>query len=576
MNADTDIIIPIVIVLACAIAVLFVGQRMRLPLIIGYFLTGIIVGPYGFQLVTDEQVSMLSEFGIILLMFTIGLEMSFQNLIAMKKIVLIGGTLQLAITSIVVWLILVAFGVNSSQALFIGFLFAHSSTAVIMSIYQNAGVVNSQYGKISLGLLIYQDLNVIPMMMMVPLLASGSSQNIMGELSKFFIGLIILLVILAASIYLVPRFLTKIAMTRNKDLFIISIVVICFGIAWIMSLNGVSLALGAFLAGIAISESDYCHEVIGQILPFRNILTSFFFVSVGMMLKIEYNWNFALHMLGIIGIAVIILFGKSIINYISVRLIGISSSIAILSALGLSQIGEFSFILGQTGLNAGIISDSVYQSVLAITIITMTLTPFIVLNDKKIAKRITESSDTPVYESTVSNIIQQKEPQKHVIIVGYGLCGKLVSKALKIMGIPYNILELNAETVKSEKKLGENIIYGDATRDSILKYAGIDEAKTIVITIPDMESIRLIISHVRNLNPHINIVTRSRFVSDTHSLFRMGADEIVVDEKEVSLKIFKKILVNEHLPEEEVDQYICQIRNELYDKYINVNTELNT
>ncbi|HJK11174.1 MAG TPA: cation:proton antiporter, partial [Methanocorpusculum sp.] len=260
MDTETELIMSVVIVLACAIAILFVGRRLRMPFIIGYFITGIIVGPAGLGLVTEEQVSLLAELGVILLMFTIGLEMSLKSLLSMKRIVLIGGTLQLVVTTVAVWAVMVAVGFASNVALFIGFLVAHSSTAVIMNLYQNSGEIDTQHGKIALGLLIFQDLNVIPMMLMVPILAGTSGTDLVGELISFVVGMVVLVIVLAAAIFLVPRFLTRIALTRSKELFIISIVVICFGIAWMMSLSGVSLALGAFLAGIAISESDYSHE----------------------------------------------------------------------------------------------------------------------------------------------------------------------------------------------------------------------------------------------------------------------------------------------------------------------------
>ena len=565
MEAEAELIMSVVVVLACAIAVLFVGRRLRMPFIIGYFITGIIVGPACLGLVTEEQVSLLAELGVILLMFTIGLEMSLKSLLSMKKIVLIGGTLQLVLTTAIVWAVMVAVGFNSNVALFIGFLVAHSSTAVIMNLYQNSGEVDTKHGKIALGLLIFQDLNVIPMMLLVPILAGNSTTNLMGSLLHFGMGMIVLVIVLIGAIFLVPRFLTRVALTRSKELFIISIVAICFGIAWLMSLNGVSLALGAFLAGIAISESDYSHEVIGQILPFRDLLTSFFFVSIGMMLNLQYV---AEHLLLIIVLAVVLMLGKAAINIVSVRAIGITGAAAILSAIGLSQIGEFSFILGSTGLSAGILTQDVYQVFLAITIVTMAITPFAVNAGPAIAKRLVRPKvpGEDIFCGDDENC--EVKPKEHVIIVGYGLAGQYVAKALKRVDIPYLILELNAETVNREKMRGERIVYGDATRDSILEYAGVMKARSIVITIPDMEAIKAIVTTVRRMNPHINIITRSRFISETKELYRLGADEVIVDEREAALQIFRRILANEQVPQQDLDQYVKQIRNDLYDQYI--------
>ncbi len=384
MTTETEMIMAIVIVLVCAIAVLFIGKRFRVPLIVGYFLTGIIVGPFGLGLVTEDQVSLLADLGVILLMFTIGLEIPLKELLSMKKMVLIGGGLQLILTTAAVWAIMTALGFETNVALFIGFMVSLSSTAIVMNIYQKTGEVDTQHGKISLGILIFQDLSVVPMMMLIPLFSGNEGTDIAGSLITLGLGMLALVVILAAAIYLVPKFLQRVALTRSSELFIIAIVVICFGIAWIMSLTGVSLALGAFLAGVAISGSDYSHEVVGQIMPIRDLLTSFFFVSIGMMLNLTY---LSQHLIFILILAIALMLGKTIVNFISVKLIGAATGIALLSAMGLAQIGEFSFILGGMGLSSGILTESVYQVFLAISIVTMAITPFAISTGPKIVKR---------------------------------------------------------------------------------------------------------------------------------------------------------------------------------------------
>ncbi|MDO5846504.1 MAG: cation:proton antiporter, partial [Methanocorpusculum sp.] len=489
-------------------------------------------------------------------MFTIGLEISLKNLLAMKKIVLIGGTLQLVLTTVAVCIIMMAFGFSFNVSLFIGFLVAHSSTAIIMNIYQKSGEIDTRHGKIALGLLIFQDLNVVPMMMAVPLLAGTAGTDIGSSVLNFFVGIGILVVILAAAVYLVPRFLRFIALTRSGELFVMAIVLICFGIAWLMSLNGVSLALGAFLAGVAISGSDYSHEVIGQIMPIRDLLTSFFFVSIGMMLNLGYLWN---HLALIAGLAVLLLLGKTLLNFISVKVIGVATGAAVLSAVGLSQIGEFSFILGSTGLEAGILSNDIYQIFLAISIVTMALTPFLVAAAPKLVNRFFVK-DMPDGES------QKAAGQE--IIVGFGLAGQYVAKALEKMSIPYIVLEMNAETVAREKKRGVNIIYGDASREAVLDFAGVHSAETIVITMPQMEAVKAIVTTARRMNPKIAIITRSRFISETSELYKLGADEVIVDERETAIQIFKRILASKQVPVQDIDQFGREMRNELYDKYI--------
>ncbi|HJJ45259.1 MAG TPA: cation:proton antiporter [Methanocorpusculum sp.] len=557
---EAELIFSVLVVLVCAIVVLLVGRKLRMPIIIGYFITGIIIGPYGFGLITLDQVNLLADLGVILLMFTIGLEISVKNLLAMKKIVLIGGTLQLVLTTAAVCGLMMAFGFTFSVSLFIGFLVAHSSTAIILNIYQRSGEVDKQHGKIALGLLIFQDLNVIPMMLAVPFLAGTGNEDIVGSIVSLVVGLVILGIILVAAVYLVPKILRHVALTRSGELFVIAIVVICFGIAWLMSMNGVSLALGAFLAGVAISGSDYNHEILGQITPIRDILTSFFFVSIGMMLNLNFVWD---HIPIILGLAAALLAFKTLINFISVKAIGVATGAAILSAVGLSQIGEFSFILGSTGVNAGILSPDIYQIFLAISIVTMAATPFLVALIPKIVNKYVK----PKVPAPADTDEMKKD---HEIIVGFGLAGRYVARALERMKIDYVVLETNAATVSAEHAKGVPIFFGDASREAVLGYAGIRNAASIVISIPQMDTVKTIISGARRMNPQINIITRSRFISETSDLYKIGADSVIVDERESAVQMFKRILASKQMPVQDIEQFSKEIRSELYDKYVDL------
>lgn len=565
MGEEVAIISAVALVLACALVVLLIGRKFRIPFIIAYFVTGIIVGPSGFGLITEEAVAVLAEFGVILLMFTIGLEISLKNLLKMKKIVLIGGILQLFLTAGAVWGILTALGFSSNVALFIGFLLAPSSTAIIMDLYQKSGEMDKKHGKTALCILIFQDLTVVPVMLIVPFLAGTGADNLVGSLVSLIFGLGIMVVVLVAAIYLVPKLMRHVALTRSTELFVTSVVVICFGIAWLLSLNGVSLALGAFLAGIAISGSDYSHEVVGQIMPLRDILTGIFFISIGMMLDLSYLFS---HIFIIIGLALALIIGKFALNFISVKALGIATGTAILAGAGLAQVGEFAFVLGSTGMSTGILTEDIYQVFLSISIITMAATPFIVQLVPKIVNK---------YFQPKINMGEENEDDEndsinegHEIIVGYGLAGRYVAKALRRMNIPYIILELNADTVSNEKAKGENIIYGDAGREAVLEYARIRTAKTIVITIPHTEAAKGIITTARRLNPQISIITRSKFISETSQLYRLGADEVIVDERESAIQIFRRILMSKHMPVQDIEQFSKEIRTELYDKYIEI------
>lgn len=578
MVVQMGILLAVVIVLACSIGVLFISKKIHIPFIIGYFITGIIVGPFGLHLITEEQVAILAELGVILLMFTIGLEISLKNLLSMKKVVLIGGGMQMIITTVLIWAALQLAGLPSNTAIFLGMMVSTSSTAIVLNIYQTKGQMATKHGKIALGILIFQDLAVVPMMMLAPILAGPEETNLLGTVLNFVVGLGMLGIILIAAIYLVPKFLQRVALTRSSELFIISIVTICLGIAWLMSLNGVSLALGAFLAGVAISESDYSHEVIGQIMPIRDLLTSFFFVSIGMLLNLTF---LAQHLPFLLILAAALIIAKLVVSFISVKVIGMATGVALLSAFGLSQIGEFSFVLGATGYSSGILSDNMYQIFLAVSIMTMIMTPTMISIAPKFVDRFfpTPVPEGPGYSSPAGSV-EDELPIGHVIIVGYGLTGHYVAKALKKVSIPYVILELNPETVSTEKKLGENIHYGDASREGILEFAGIKKAQTIVVSIPQMDTTKAIVTTARRMNPKIGIITRSRYISETAELYRLGADEVIVDEKEAALQIFHRILSNQQVPVQDFDLYAKQARNEIYDKYIempiNSNLKLNT
>ena len=551
--------VTILIVLGCSLVMLMLGRKLRIPAIICYFIAGIIIGPYCFGIISSQaQIQILADLGVILLMFTIGLEIPLKNLLAMKKIVLIGGTLQLVLTAGVVTGVLLAFGWAFNVALFIGFLVAHSSTAIIMTLYQKSGENDKRHGKIALGLLIFQDLNVVPMMLLVPFLSPSASGDIVTSIIKLVIGLGGLAIILIAAIYLVPRILRHVALTRSGELFIIAIVVLALGVAVVMQQVGVELSLGAFLAGVAISGTSYNHEVLGQVSPLRDLLTSFFFVSIGMMLNLQLVWS----NIGIIfGLAALLLLFKIGINFISVKALKTPTSVALLSAVGLASIGEFSFILGSVGVANNILTPEIYQMFLAITILTMAATPFLVSLAPKFVNKFCKTKDPEPTDVEVPD-------EDHIIIVGYGLTGQYVASALEKLHIRYLVLETNTQTVARESEKGVPIIFGDATREAVLEFAELNKASSIVITLPQPEIIKTVVTVVRRINPYITIITRSRFISDTAELYKLGADSVIVDERECALEMFKRAMASRDVQQETIDTMIAGMKDKLYDEYV--------
>ncbi len=286
---DIPVLNDIVIIFGLAIAVLFICHRLRVPAVVGFILTGIFVGPYGLGLVKAlHEVEMFAEVGVVLLLFTIGIEFSLERLLQIKKSVLVGGSLQVLLTFLATWFIARQFGQSSGEAVFIGFLVALSSTAIVLKLIQERAEVDTPHGRTTLGILIFQDIIIVPMILVTPILA-GATGNVWETL--FFLlakGIGIIVLVMVSARWIVPQVLYQIARTRNQELFLLSVIVICLGIAWLTSRVGLSLALGAFLAGLIISESEYSHQALGNILPFRDVFTTFFFVSIGMMLDIGF------------------------------------------------------------------------------------------------------------------------------------------------------------------------------------------------------------------------------------------------------------------------------------------------
>ncbi|HJK47098.1 MAG TPA: cation:proton antiporter, partial [Methanocorpusculum sp.] len=362
------------LLLAATLVVLLISSRIHLPTIIGFFVTGILIGPSCLQLFTYDQVSLVAEFGLILLMFTIGLEISLKNLLAMKRLVLIAGGVQIILTTIVVWAVLMLFGIPSGTAVLLGFMVASSSTAIVLNIYQSNGQIDTRHGKLILAILICQDIAVIPIMLLLPVIA-GVGGDMMSSVMSLGTSLVALVVVLGVALVVVPRILDVVASRRNRELFIISVMTICIGVAWILSLAGVSSSLGAFLAGVAIAGSEYNHEVLGIIIPIRDLMTSVFFISVGMMLSVVFMLE---NILFILAIVAVLFVGKMVITSAAGLLAGASTGAAVIGGASLAHIGEFSFVLGTTGMSLGLMSDTIYQVFLAVAILSMAMAPFAV------------------------------------------------------------------------------------------------------------------------------------------------------------------------------------------------------
>lgn len=554
----------LVILLAFSIAIVFVLNRLKIPSILGFLLTGVIIGPHGLSLIKAvEEVEIISEIGVILLLFVIGLEMSIKQLISIRKTVFVGGALQVGVTVIVAFLVYYLLGNSIQDSVFIGFLFSLSSTAIVLKVFQDRNELSMPHGKNALAILIFQDLIVVPMMLVTPII-SGDSEDVTGSILSLLIKTVIVIVITIVSArYLVPKLMHSIAKTESKELFLLTTFTICFAVAFLTSEAGLSLALGAFLAGLIISESEYSHQATSTILPFGELFTSLFFISVGMLLNI----SFFINNIGVVLLILIAVFiGKSLITALAISALRYPPRTIIITALSLFQVGEFSFILSKVGIQYNLLSESTNQIFLAVSILSMLITPFIIIISEKVAYGVLniglfKQNQTSDIEEAVSTRLYKN----HLVIMGYGVNGSNLVKAAKHINIPYVIVEKDKEKLSEAFSKDLPVIHGDATNESVLKALNLNKARALVIAISDKEATREILSKVRQICKSLYIIVRTRYVKEIEELHALGADEVIPEEFETSIEIFTRVMHNFLIPKSEIDSFTESLRTNDYD-----------
>lgn len=561
----------IAVIFALAIFVIYVFNKIHIPSIIGFLLTGIIAGPYSLALVkATHEVEIMAEIGIVLLLFTIGMEFSIESLIKIRRTVFLGGTIQVLFSVILGFLASKIFGMGLGQSIFIGYLIALSSTAIVIKLIQDKGEVDSPHGRTIVGLLIFQDIIAIPMMLTIPLLAghtAAGNQPIYLVVGKI-VG--ILMLIFLASKYVIPKLITKIVETRINELFLITIGGICMGTAILTSSLGLSLALGAFIAGLIVSESEYSHQALGYIIPFKDIFTSFFFVSVGMLLNVSFFFE---HFLTILLLTCLAILLKVMAGIPAALFSGYPFRSAVLSAIAISQIGEFSFVLSKVGITNKLLDNFQYQMFLAVSILTMAVTPFLINLSPKISALIVKLKLAKI---DTEEVVINEALTDHIVIIGFGLNGQNLARVAAEAQIPYVILETNAKTVKKYRELGEPIYYGDATYELILDHINIRKARIVVVAISDPAATRKTVSLIRSIDPSLTIIVRSRYLQEFESLFHLGANEVISEEFESSIEIFSRVLSKYLVSKDEIEDFTNKIREERYDMVRNISKKSGT
>ena len=570
---ETLLLNDIVIIFALSIAILFICHRLRVPTIVGFLLTGILAGPYGLGLIKAvHEVEILAEVGVVLLLFTIGIEFSLGRLLQIKKSVLMGGSIQVLLTFLVIFVIARQLGQPIGESIFIGFLISLSSTAIVLKLIQERAEVDSPHGRTTLGILIFQDIIIVPMILVTPLLAGVTGDSGESVLILIAKGIGIIGLVFVSAKWIVPQVLYQIARTRSRELFLLSVIVICLAVAWITSSAGLSLALGAFLAGLIISESEYSHHALGNILPFRDVFTSFFFISIGMLLDV----GFLFRQPGtIVLMALGVLVLKSFIASFATVLLGFPLRTSILVGLALGQVGEFSFILSKTGVEHGLLAGNIYQMFLAVSVLSMAATPFIITLAPRLADIILR---LPLPKRLISGFypvseIKVEDKKHHLIIIGFGVNGRNVARAARVSGIPYAIIEMNPETVRSEQAQGEPIYYGDSTQEAVLQHANIKDARIVVAAINDPTATRRITEIIRRLNPKVHLIVRTRYLQEMKPLYELGADEVIPEEFETSVEIFTRVLAKYFIPRDEIERLVAEVRSDGYEMFRSLSKE---
>ncbi len=594
LRIDAPILSSLLIIFGLSVFFILVLRRLKLPSVIGFLLAGAMCGTNGINLhdyITylpdtlanpllqflpmhiappEEEVEILAEIGVILLLFTIGLEFSISNLIRLKKAVLLGGSLQVIVT-IVLFMLITYFSSYDYWpiAIFMGFLFALSSTAIVLKLLQENGDINKPYGQIILAILIFQDVAVVPMMLVLPMLASGDMAALPFEVGFLLVKLIILIAfVYMLAKYVMPYLLFQIVKAQSKDLFVVSVVAICFVIAFLTDLVGLSLALGAFLAGLIISESRFSHQVVGAVIYFKELFTSIFFVSIGLMLDLIFlrlNWHI------IIGFTLLVIFLKALVGIGVALLLNRNPLTVIGVAIGIAQIGEFSFILSKMGEDVGIMPIEIYQYFLAIAIFTMIFSPILIHYLDAILKSLSTSRFLPVAwqkrlrglpgKSSVYNI-EVDSLRDHIVIVGGNLTTHTLAFGARSMNIPYVIIEQDPELVERESKRGEPIIYGDATNEEVLRHAHIQTCNLVVIASTHISDVDVCLSAIKQVNPNAFVITRSHSSLEAEYLQKHGADVAVSDEVQSNMEILISVLDHLHLPTQQAYQFAEYIRQE--------------
>jgi len=564
---ELGILKDIVVIFALSTLVNLIFTRMKIPTVVGYLLTGIIAGPHLLAIVGKRNdIELMAEIGVVFLLFAIGMEFSLKHLLRIRRIAFIGGLVQVLVTAGVFQLASHFYGMSWEGALFMGFLAALSSSALVLKLLQERSELTSNYGRTVLGILIFQDLLLVPLLLFTNLI-SDNTLNIPKELVILTFKVIIIIgLVYAGNKWLLPKLLFHIAMAKNQELFMMSIFLICFAIALLTAEMGMSLAFGAFLAGLMISESEYSHNVFGNLMPIKDVFTSFFFVSIGMLLDISFvAENFQLVIISVF----LVIFLKFIIAAGTGFLLGHTLQGTILIGLALSQVGEFSFVLAKLGFDNSILSGFNYRLFLAVAVITMALTPFLFYLSKPLVRLIMK---LPLPKFIIDGLFPLKEIEipefrNHLVIIGKDASAIKLSAMAAFSDFPHISIIFDPSRARDKINNGDLVVYGDAVNEPILRKAHVDTADIVVISVGSLVPSMAIIEKIRSINKNVYIIARAPFLENLEQLYKTGADEVLPEKFEIAIDLLNRVLTKRLIPQNETGRIINNIRKNHLGEY---------
>jgi CPA2 family monovalent cation:H+ antiporter-2 len=551
----------LVVLVGIAIPVVALAQRVRVPTLVGFLLTGMAIGPHALRLIRDvESVRALAEIGVVLLLFAIGLELSLPRMRRLGRVLLQGGAVQVGGTIAVVALLALALGVPPPRALVFGALAALSSSAIVLKVYTDRGALDAPDGRIVIPIAVFQDLCIIPLVLLVELMGTGAADLPRG-LGRTGLSLVVIAVLVLAGRFAVPWILARVARVRSRELFTLTIVFLGVAAAFVTGSVGLSLALGAFVAGLVISESPYGAQALADVIPFRDAFSGIFFASVGMLLDVR---AVAADPLPFLAAAATVVVVKAVVASGAALSLRRPFEVSVTAGIALAQVGEFSFVLASIALPFGMIGPRAYQLFLGASVLTMLAAPFLIATARPVADRLGRLVRRAPAARAAESEPETASLSHHVIIVGYGVSGRNLARVLDGAGIPYAILEQNGQTVEQARAELQPIQFGDATRPEVLERAGIRRARALVFAISSPADEVRGVATARALSSTVHIIVRTRYVLAMENLRAAGANEVVPEEFETSLEIFSRVLRHFEIPANTIAREVEAARTELY------------